>query len=266
MGERGVHWLARAAIAGRRRNGTVMQTAAPIERPHDGVASDVWLETFGQAALADPRAQTACMPAISRSDDAKIPLHINILAHDHVGAAAGYAEELINLLSVDLTTQHGRGFSARNLYQMRLFYSGWEILQTPSAKFEARAKFLIVSQESATTKVQTPSGKSLILQTPSAKLRPSALSDVFPLSWSHYVRLMSVEKPHARLFYESEAIRGGWSVRQLDRQIGTQFFERTAHSRRQPAMLSRGQKALPQDALTVEEEVRNPYLLEFLNL
>ncbi len=190
-----------------------------------------------------------------------------IVEHEQGGMPrAGYAEELINLLSVDLTTQHGRGFSARNLYQMRLFYSGWEILQTPSAKFEARAKFLIVSQESATTKVQTPSGKSLILQTPSAKLRPSALSDVFPLSWSHYVRLMSVEKPHARLFYESEAIRGGWSVRQLDRQIGTQFFERTAHSRRQPAMLSRGQKALPQDALTVEEEVRNPYLLEFLNL
>ena len=38
---------------------------------------------------------------------------------------------------------------------------------------------------------------------------------------------MSVEKPHARAFYEAEAIRGGWSVRQLDRQIGTQFFERT---------------------------------------
>lgn len=53
----------------------------------------------------------------------------------------------------------------------------------------------------------------------------------FPLSWSHYVRLLSVEKPQARAFYESEAIRGGWSVRQLDRQISTQFFERTAHSK-----------------------------------
>ncbi len=65
-----------------------METVALTERPHDGAASDVWLETFGQAALADPCAQTACMPAISRIDDAKIPLHINILAHDHVGAAA----------------------------------------------------------------------------------------------------------------------------------------------------------------------------------
>ena len=46
-------------------------------------------------------------------------------------------------------------------------------------------------------------------------------------------------KPHARAFYEAEAIRGGWSVRQLDRQIGTQFFERTSHSKQQAAMLAR---------------------------
>jgi len=42
---------------------------------------------------------------------------------------------------------------------------------------------------------------------------------------------MSVEKTHARVFYDSEAIRGGWTVRQLDRQISTQFFERTSHSK-----------------------------------
>jgi hypothetical protein len=49
---------------------------------------------------------------------------------------------------------------------------------------------------------------------------PDLLVGAFPLSWSHYTRLMSVEKPHARAFYEAEAIRGGWSVRQLDRQVG----------------------------------------------
>jgi len=77
---------------------------------------------------------------------------------------------------------------------------------------------------------------------------------------------MSVEKPHARAFYESEAIRGGWSVRQLDRQISTQSFERTAQSKQQAAMLARGQRARPEDRVSPEEEVRNPYLLEFLNL
>ncbi|MEI6149945.1 MAG: PDDEXK nuclease domain-containing protein, partial [bacterium] len=85
-------------------------------------------------------------------------------------------------------------------------------------------------------------------------------------SWSHYVRLISVENPLARAFYEVEAIRSGWSVRQLDRQIGTQFFERTAHSTRQAVILARGRQAKPEDTVTLEEQIRDPYLLEFLNL
>jgi predicted nuclease of restriction endonuclease-like (RecB) superfamily len=77
---------------------------------------------------------------------------------------------------------------------------------------------------------------------------------------------MSVENLQARAFYESEAIRGGWSVRQLDRQIGTQFYERALHSERPQALLARGQRPKPEDVLPVEAEIRDPYLLEFLNL
>jgi predicted nuclease of restriction endonuclease-like (RecB) superfamily len=77
---------------------------------------------------------------------------------------------------------------------------------------------------------------------------------------------MSVDHSYARAFYETEAIRGGWSVRQLDRQIGTQFFERTSHSKQQAAMLARGQRPKPEDAVSAADEVRDPYLLEFLNL
>ena len=112
---------------------------------------------------------------------------------------------------------------------------------------------------------QTPSDEFPNAQTPPRQFLPDSAT-AFPLSWSHYVRLMSVEKPHARAFYESEAIRGGWSVRQLDRQISTQFFERTALSRDKAAMLRKGQRAKPEDAVTVEEMIRDPYLLEFLNL
>ena len=43
------------------------------------------------------------------------------------------------------------------------------------------------------------------------------LVSVFPLPWSTYVRLLSVKNDQAREFYETEALRGGWSVRQLDR-------------------------------------------------
>lgn len=45
----------------------------------------------------------------------------------------------------------------------------------------------------------------------------------FPLPWSAYVRLLAVKHEDARAFYETEALRAGWSVRQLDRQIQSQF-------------------------------------------
>ncbi len=47
------------------------------------------------------------------------------------------------------------------------------------------------------------------------------LANAFTLPWSAYVRLLSVKDLPARQFYETEALRGGWSVRQLDRQIGS---------------------------------------------
>jgi predicted nuclease of restriction endonuclease-like (RecB) superfamily len=55
-------------------------------------------------------------------------------------------------------------------------------------------------------------------------------------------------------------------VWQLDHEISTQFFERTVRSKNQAAMLARGQEAQPEDAISLEDEVRDPYLLEFLNL
>jgi len=200
-------------------------------------------------------------------------------------ARAEYGTELLKRLGADLTARFGRGFSRVNLQQMRLFSMGWEIFQTPSGGFAAHVKLppelhmdtaticqtpSDISQNSSTSVDKSPirqtaSDEFRIVQTPSAKFssQPTA---AFPLSWSHYVRLMAVEKPHARAFYEEQAIRGGWSVRQLDRQISTQFFERASHSKRQASMLIRGRHPRPEDAVSVEEEVRDPYLLEFLNL
>jgi predicted nuclease of restriction endonuclease-like (RecB) superfamily len=93
-----------------------------------------------------------------------------------------------------------------------------------------------------------------------------ALSLAFPLSWSHYVRLISVDSEDTRRFYEGEALRGGWSVRQIDRQISTLFYERTLLSKNKAAMLKKGEKAKLEDAVTPEEEIKDPFVLEFLNL
>jgi predicted nuclease of restriction endonuclease-like (RecB) superfamily len=63
-----------------------------------------------------------------------------------------------------------------------------------------------------------------------------------------------------------EALRGGWSVRQLQRQIDSQFYERTALSKNKAGMLTKGAMARPEDIVTPEEELKDPFVLEFLNL
>ncbi|HAF03134.1 MAG TPA: hypothetical protein DCG89_04980 [Spartobacteria bacterium] len=103
------------------------------------------------------------------------------------------------------------------------------------------------------------SGKSAM-----SPFTPADLASAFPLPWSHYVRLLSVKNPPAREFYHAEALRGGWSVRQLGRQIASQFYERTALSRNKNAMLRKGAVASAADSTSADEEVRDPLVLEFL--
>ena len=88
----------------------------------------------------------------------------------------------------------------------------------------------------------------------------------FDLPSSHYVRLLSVNDATARAFYEAEALRGGWTIRQRSRQIESQFYERTALSKHKAAMLARGEKPLSHDAVAPEEERKDPFVLEFLGL
>ena len=160
---------------------------------------------------------------------------------------AGYGEQLIERLSADLTAQFGRGFSRPNLQQMRSFFLTWPIRQT-------------VSSESSLAPSQ---GHFLLAQGRPGRL--DELAQVFPLPWSAYVRLLMVKDDPARQFYEAEALRGGWSVRQLDRQIGSQFYERTALSKNKAAMLVKGAVPKPDDAVTVDDAIKDPYVLEFLD-
>jgi len=152
---------------------------------------------------------------------------------------AGYGEQLIERLANDLTGRFGRGFSRQNLQQMRSFFLTWPIRQT-------------VSGESSLA--------------PGHPRRLDELAQCFTLPWSAYVRLLSVKDDQARRFYEAEALRGGWSVRQLDRQIGSQFYERTALSRDKAAMLVKGEARRPTDAVTPDDAIKDPYVLEFLDL
>ncbi len=163
-------------------------------------------------------------------------------------ARAEYGEQLIERLAIDLSKQFGRGFRRSNLWQMRAFYQAWpekKILQTPSGEFATAQTSNTIAHTSSTI--------------------PS-LSTHFPLPWSAYVRLLSVKNSEARAFYETEALRSGWSVRQLDRQIGSQFYERIALSKNKAAMLEKAGHTEPGDTITPEEAIKDPFVLEFLDL
>jgi hypothetical protein len=148
---------------------------------------------------------------------------------------AEYGEALIKQLAKDLTRQFGRGFGPVNLNQMTRFYLEW-----PTQKI-----------------FQTPSEKSLGL---------SEIASRFPLPWSAYVRLLSVKNSEARVFDETEALRSGWSVRQLDRQIASQFHECLALSKNKAAMLEKAAAAKDEHLVTPEEAIKDPFVLEFLDL
>jgi len=167
---------------------------------------------------------------------------------------AEYGVELLETLAADLTRRFGRGFSRQNLQYMRQFYTAF-----PPDKIRQT-----VSGNSALNIRQTSSSKS---GTVTRIFTIDTLAETFPLPWSHYILLIGKARSHeARAFYHAEALRGGWSVRQLDRQIASQFYERTALSKNKAAMLTKGGVVKPGDSLDADEEVRDPLVLEFLGL
>ena len=173
---------------------------------------------------------------------------------------AAYGQALLKRLSLDLSRRFGRGFSERNLEQMRLFYLAWpsqRISQTPSAKLAVQISQTVSDESTQPSASESPTRTSDTLST---------LAQAFPLPWSAYVRLLSVKSEPARRFYETEALRCGWSVRQLDRQVNSQFYERIALSHNKAAMLQKAEVAEPGDAITPEQALKDPFVLEFLGL
>lgn len=150
-------------------------------------------------------------------------------------ARAEYGEELLQKLSADLTSKFRRGFSAENLRLMRKFYLTFGKSKTLSWKFDKREK-----------------SKTL-----SGKFEPM-------LSWSHYCELLKEDEPLARSFYEKESAQNNWSVRELKRQMNSMLFERLALSKDVKAVMKMAGKG--QIVEKPEDAIKDPYVLEFLNL
>ena len=133
---------------------------------------------------------------------------------------AEYGKKLMKTLSEKLTKEFGRGFSQRNLEQMRTFYLRYSISQTVSAEFK--------------------------------------------LSWSHYLILMRIEDIDARNFYEIEAFKNNWSLRELKRQVNSSLYERLVLSKDKEKVKELAVKG--QIIEKAQDVIKDPYILEFLGL
>jgi predicted nuclease of restriction endonuclease-like (RecB) superfamily len=169
---------------------------------------------------------------------------------------AGYGDDLLKKLAAKLTGRFGKGFTLTSLKRMRQFYRAFPEgsalpVELGGPDKGASARHLFEGEQK---------GASL------RHLSPAALGALFPpiLSWTHYRLLVSVERAEARAFYEIEAARESWSVRELERQIASLLFERLARSRDPQQVLAlarQGQQiAVPSDVL------KDPFVLEFLDL
>ena len=84
------------------------------------------------------------------------------------------------------------------------------------------------------------------------------------LTWTHYRLLLQVDNDEARLWYMNEAVEAGWSSRQLERQISTMYYERLLASRDKTSVKAEAKDLLA--AVTSEKFIKDPYVLEFLDL
>lgn len=148
---------------------------------------------------------------------------------------AAYAKETITSLSEQLTSEYGKGYSTSNLEYFRQFY--------------------LTYQASIS---QTVFGKSDL---------PQALDDFskqFTLSWSHYIQLLKVKDEKERRFYEIEALKNNWSLREMQRQINAALFERLSLSKDKEGVAKLAQEGQIVEAPT--DVLKSHYILEFLDL
>ena len=163
-------------------------------------------------------------------------------------ARARYGERLIENLSARLTKHYGKGHSVANLRNFREFYLAYPN-RVGGIRYPAGSESTTADRQRG---IQHPAGSES-----RAGFHPN-------LSWSHYRVLMRVKKPDAREFYEKEAAVTGWGKRQLERQIGSLYYERLLMSREKRAMLTENRDSTPEPHPL--EVIKDPYVLEFLGL
>jgi predicted nuclease of restriction endonuclease-like (RecB) superfamily len=170
---------------------------------------------------------------------------------------AEYGVRLLENLSSRLTEGGMDGVASRSLRQYRQFYLVYpEIWQTPSAK--------TIERLIPTSIWRTVSAKSHTSSPIQKKPATQALELIQGLSFSHFAELIAISDETKRLFYEIECIRGNWSVRELKRQIGSLYYERSGLSKDKKKLAELAQEGA--EAADPKLAIRDPYVFEFLGL
>lgn len=162
---------------------------------------------------------------------------------------AEYGKQLLKGLSEQLTKEFGKGFSVDNLQNMRKLYLVYSISETASS----------ISKD-ANQKYETLSS----ISKKQDKVELSKFSLNFILTWSHYLFLININDSKERKFYEIEAIKYRWSLRELKRQYDSALYTRLALSRDKEGILKLSEQG--QIIEKPKDIIKDPYILEFLGL
>jgi predicted nuclease of restriction endonuclease-like (RecB) superfamily len=175
-----------------------------------------------------------------------------IVEEEQGGASrADYGAKLLARLSLRLTRNYGRGYSVDNLEAFRQFY-----LNYPQLISETVRRKLVSPQISVTVSRKLSASGEPLGHRP-GRLHPD-------LSWSHYRSLLRVSRQEARDFYEIEAVRQAWNVRELQRQASSLLFDRLALSRDKAGLLRLARKG--HEVNRPIDVLRDPLVIEFLGL
>jgi DUF1016 N-terminal domain len=171
---------------------------------------------------------------------------------------AEYGEQLVEELAMRLRTDYGRGFSARNLWDMKRFSGVFQILQALPAESSGERE-----------QAQPPPKLSKTLQalpTESDEVISIDFRKHHHLGWTHYRIIMGLSDPRKRVFYLEQAAAQRWSTRELERRIAGALFERVALSRDTRKLFALEKKMRAPETVRYEDVFKDPYVLDFLGL
>ena len=176
---------------------------------------------------------------------------------------AAYGEQLLKKLEKQLNT---KGLNERRFREFRRLY-----LVYPQLKDEVLHYVMSGSEirHSASAEFTTP-----IRHLPSAELQTAEIKEISwklsaekilnRLPYTHLKMIAKIENPIKRAFYEMETIRGCWSVKELERQINSLYYERSGLSKNKEALSALVQQQATQ--LQPTDVINTPMTLEFLEL